>query len=202
MNNATAVDSRDTLTSELEDLLARTALQDKKAFARLYELASPRLFGVLVRMIRRRAIAEEILQECFIRIWQHAGAYMSSKSQPMTWMTSIVRNRALDHLRSQRNSTASPENAEERLLAIEDETPGVLAGMLASAEVATLSDCLGSLDANQQKSIAAAFYRGLTHDQVAAELGIALGTVKSWIRRGLERLRRCIDGQQLMEEAG
>lgn len=202
MKHVTAMEDRDALMVELEDLLARTALHDKQAFARLYELASPRLFGVLVRMVRTRAIAEEILQECFIRIWQHAGTYMSSKSQPLTWMTSIVRNRALDYLRSQRNVRIAPADADERLLAIADDTPGALAGMLAAADVQSLRECLGGLDANQQKSIAAAFYRGLTHDQVAAELGIALGTVKSWIRRGLERLRRCIDGQQLLEEAG
>jgi RNA polymerase sigma-70 factor, ECF subfamily len=202
MNKSVATDSRDALNAELEHLLARTALRDKKAFARLYELTSPRLFGALLQLIRNRAVAEEILQECFIRIWQHAGTYMSLKSQPMTWMTSIVRNRALDYLRAQKNANSVPDDAEERVLDIADETPGILAEMLAADEAQSLRDCMSALDANQRKSIAAAFYRGLTHDEVAAELGMALGTVKSWIRRGLERLKRCIDGQALLEEQG
>jgi len=186
--------------SGLEDLLARTVLRDKQAFQRLYEIASPRLFGVLIRLVRIRAVAEEILQECFVSIWQNSGSYMSSRSQPMTWMTSIARNRALDYLRSSHHKTTVYDDDEQRLLEIPDETPGALDGLLAEAEAQALRDCLGALDVKMQQCIAAAFYRGLNHDQVAAECGAPLGTVKSWIRRGLERLRRCLDGQILANE--
>jgi RNA polymerase sigma-70 factor (ECF subfamily) len=112
----------------------------------------------------------------------------------MTWMTSIVRNRALDYLRSQKNSDIAVDDADEMVLSIADDSPGALAVLLSVAEAKLLRNCLKLLDAHQQESIAAAFYRGLSHDQVASELGIALGTVKSWIRRGLERLRQCMDG--------
>jgi len=188
--------------SGLEDLLSRTALRDKQAFQRLYEIASPRLFGVLIRLVRVRAVAEEILQECFVSIWQNSGSYMSSRSQPMTWMTSIARNRALDYLRSSHHKTTVYHDDEEQVLEIPDETPGALDGLLAEAEAQAqaLRDCLGALDVKMQQCIAAAFYRGLNHDQVAAECGAPLGTVKSWIRRGLERLRRCLDGQILANE--
>lgn len=118
----------------------------------------------------------------------------------MTWMTSIARNRALDYLRSSHHKTTVYDDDEQRLLEVADETPGALDGLLAQAEARALRDCLGALDVKTQQCIAAAFYRGLTHDQVAAECGAALGTVKSWIRRGLERLRRCLDGQTLANE--
>lgn len=179
--------------SELEDLLARTALHDKIAFRRLYEIASPRLFGVLIRLVRNRAVAEDILQECFVRIWQNSGSYISSMSQPMTWMTSIARNRALDYLRSSHHKTTA-FNAEDMLRQTPDESPNALDGLLAEAETRALRDCLGALDVRQRDCIAAAFFHGLTHEQVAARSGAALGTVKSWIRRGLDRLRRCLDG--------
>lgn len=185
--------------SEIQDLLAHTALRDKKAFQRLYQLASPRLFGVLIRLVRTRAVAEELLQDCFVSIWQNSGSYISSRSQPMTWMTSIARNRALDYLRSGYCKNTLIDDGEEHYLDMPDETPGALDGLLAQAEMQTLRDCLGSLDSMSEKCIVAAFYRGLTHDQVAAEVGAALGTVKSWIRRGLERLRRCLDGHAVSE---
>jgi RNA polymerase sigma-70 factor, ECF subfamily len=200
MNVSDAWGQPEGLTAGLENLLARTALHDKDAFRRLYEIASPRLFGVLIRLVRTRAVAEEILQDCFVSIWQNAGSYMSSRSQPMTWMTSIVRNRALDHLRSGYNRNTSFDDNEDWILEIADETPGALDALLAEAESRVLHECLDSLDAKQRKCIADAFYRGLTNEQVAAEYGTALGTVKSWIRRGLDRLRRCLDGRMLASE--
>jgi len=200
MHSLATTDKPEILNSGFEDLLARTALHDRQAFKRLYELAGPRLFGVLIRLVRVRAVAEEMLQECFVSIWQSSGSYRSSRSQPMTWMTSIARNRALDYLRSSHHKTTVYDDDEQRLLEVADETPGALDGLLAQAEARALRDCLGALDVKTQQCIAAAFYRGLTHDQVAAECGAALGTVKSWIRRGLERLRRCLDGQTLANE--
>ena len=178
---------------ELADLLARTALRDQRAFQRLYEVASPRLFGMLLRLVRSRAIAEEILQESFISIWQHAGSYMATRSQAMTWMTSIVRNRALDYLRSPKHTNTAHSNNDDTLNNIADEAPAALDHLLAAVESRALRECFAALDPNQMRSITAAFYRGLTHEQVAAEIGAPAGTVKSWIRRGLERLRRCID---------
>lgn len=200
MNPSGTADERLALNARLEALLARTALRDQTAFQHLYEIASPRLFGVLVRLLPVRSVAEEILQECFVSIWQNAGSYISARSQPMTWMTSIVRNRALDYLRSSEHKTTVYRDDDEQSLEIPDETPGALDGLLAEAEARALRDCLGALDTKMQECIAAAFYRGLTHDQVAAECGAALGTVKSWIRRGLERLRRCLDGQTLASD--
>ncbi len=177
----------------LAELLARTALRDQRAFQRLYELTSPRLLGMLLRLVRSRNVAEEILQESFISIWQHAGSYMATRSQAMTWITSIARHRALDYLRSPRNALATPTNNDAVLHGIADETPSALEHLLAAVESRALRECFAALDQNQMRSIIAAFYCGLTHEQVAAEFGAPAGTVKSWIRRGLERLRRCID---------
>ena len=200
MTSSVTINKPEVSNADLQDLLARTALRDKQAFQRLYEIAGPRLFGVLLRLVRVRTVAEEMLQECLVSIWQSSDSYRSSRSQPMTWMTSIARNRALDYLRSSHYKTTVYDDDEQRLLEVPDEAPGALDGLLAAAETQALRDCLGTLDVKMQQCIAAAFYRGLPHDEVAAECGAALGTVKSWIRRGLERLRRCLDGQNLANE--
>lgn len=185
------------LNADLPMLLARIARRDKTAFRQLYDIASPQIFGVLIQLVRMRPVAEELLQECFTSIWQHAGSYVSSKSQPMTWITSIARNRALDYLRSGYCKNTAFDDDEDRLCSIPDETPVALDGMMAEAELKALRECLEGIEPMTARCIISAFYRGLTHDQVAAEVGAPLGTVKSWIRRGLERLRQCVDGRVL-----
>lgn len=191
--DVTEVAKHNNPTIRIEDLLARAALRDHAAFRQLYEIASPPIYSMLLRLVRVRAVADEILQDSFVCIWQSAGSYMVSKSQPMTWITSIARNRALDYLRSSYHKTTVFQDEDGPAWDIADESQGVLDALVAESEAQTLRACLEALDANTRRCISAAFYRGLTHDQVATEVGAALGTVKSWIRRGLERLRRCLD---------
>lgn len=180
---------------ELGDLLAQTALGDRQAFRRLYELAGPRLYGQLLLLLRSRSAAEDVLQDSFINIWRNAGTYMPAKSQPMTWMSSIARHRALDLLRSSRNIHCDEKMARQ-YEAMADQTASALDRMIAAVDSRVVRNCLGLLNANSKQSITAAFYRGLTHEQIAAELDEPIGTVKSWIRRGLEKLRHCIDAAQ------
>jgi len=187
-----APDTED-LESEFGNLLARTALGDREAFRRLYELAGPRLYAQLLLLLRSRSAAEDVLQDSFINIWRNAGTYMPAKSQPMTWMSSIARHRALDLLRASSN-TRDNEPA-KHYETIADQTATALDRLITAVESRVLRACLGQLDTNSKQSIAAAFYRGMTHEQIAAELDEPVGTVKSWIRRGLEKLRRCIDAQ-------
>jgi len=177
---------------DLADLLARTSLRDQRAFQQLYEITSPRLLGMVLRMVRSRAAADEILQAGFIIIWQQAGAYLPAQGQAITWITSIVRNHALDQLRAQRHAQAAHTHDDYAIQSIADEL-GALHHLLAAVESRVLRDSFAVLEPEQMQSITAAFYRGLTHEQIAAEFGAPLGTVKSWIRRGLERLRRSID---------
>ena len=177
---------------QLADLLARCALRDQRAFATLYQFSSAKLFAVAVRITRRRDWAEEVLQEAFVNIWNHAAGYNSTKSAPMTWMTAIVRNRALDWLRRPREVEIDEEH-EELMASIADESPGPEELLRRSLEAGKLARCMKTLTEEQQRSITLAFFYGLSHGELAGQMRKPLGTVKTWIRRGLDRLKGCLD---------
>jgi RNA polymerase sigma-70 factor (ECF subfamily) len=175
----------------LAGLLAQCALKNQRAFSDLYTLTSAKLFGVSLRILRRQDWAEEVLQECYVSIWKRAGDYAAAKSAPLTWMTSIVRNRCLDWLRRPQSETTG----EEYEIAIEswqDEAAGPLEHLMAAGEADALARCLAQLEAKQRQSIVLAFFHGLSHSELASHMKQPLGTVKTWVRRGLERLKGCL----------
>jgi RNA polymerase sigma-70 factor (ECF subfamily) len=181
----------DPLAARLAELLAQSALRNQRAFAELYGLTAAKLFGVALRILRRRDWAEEVLQECYVSIWNHAGNYAVQKSAPLTWMTSIVRNRSLDWLRRPQQE-ATGEEYDIAVEAWRDDSPGPLERLAASSDAAALARCLRQLDGKQRQSIMLAFYHGLSHSEVAGHMKQPLGTVKTWVRRGLERLKMCL----------
>ena len=178
--------------TRLSGLLARCALRDQQAFAALYRESAPKLFGVALRILRRNDWAEEVLQESYVNIWNHAGDYAAAKSAPFTWMTSIVRNRALDWLRRPQLESGG-EEYEIAVEAWSDGSDGPLELAVAASSAAALARCMRTLDQHQRQSIALAFYHGLTHSELAAHLRQPLGTVKTWVRRGMEKLRTCLE---------
>jgi RNA polymerase sigma-70 factor (ECF subfamily) len=180
----------------LRTLLAGCARRDRAAFASLYEATSAKLFGVAVRMLRREDWAEEVLQDCYVSIWNNAGGYSAALSAPMTWMTSIVRNRCLDWLRRPNVEVVLQgvdEEGEDPLERMASGDPGPLDQLASAADARALAECMGRLDAKMRQAIALAFYEGLTHTELAAHMRQPLGTVKTWIRRGLERLKGCLE---------
>jgi len=182
-------------SKRLAELLGACAQQDRGAFAQLYQATAPKLFGVAVRILRRDDWAEEVLQDCFVSIWSNAGSYSPGLSAPMTWMTSIVRNRCLDWLRRPKVEVVlrrEDEDAEDPIEAIPSDDPGPLDQLARSADAKALADCLGRLEAKQRQAIMLAFYDGLSHSELASHMRQPLGTVKTWVRRGLERLRGCL----------
>jgi RNA polymerase sigma-70 factor (ECF subfamily) len=183
---------------DLRALLARVALADERAFAELYRHASPHLYAIALRIVRRVPLAEEIVQEAFVSIWHHAGTYDAAKSQPSTWLASIVRHRALDHLRRREVDTVPIDGGDDRPAweGVSD-APSPVEMLVAGAEARAIRDCVDALEAGPKQAIALAFFHGLSHGELAAHLAQPLGTVKSWVRRGLERLRRCLDGAQV-----
>ena len=181
----------DALAARLAELLAQAALKNQRAFADLYALTAAKLFGVALRILRRQDWAEEVLQECYISIWNHAGDYSVQKSAPLTWMTSIVRNRCLDWLRRPQQET-SGEEYEIAVEAWQDDSPGPMESLMTSSEAAALARCMQQLEAKQRQSIMLAFHHGLSHSEVAGHMKQPLGTVKTWVRRGLERLKLCL----------
>jgi RNA polymerase sigma-70 factor (ECF subfamily) len=181
----------DAFAQELAALLAQCALKNSNSFNKLYHLTSAKLYGVALRILRRQDWAEEVLQECYVNIWNHAGNYAPAKSAPLTWMTSIVRNRCLDWLRRPHTETTGDEY-EIAVEAWQDDAPGPMEQLMASAEAAALARCLQQLEAKQRQSIMLAFFNGLSHTELAGHMKQPLGTVKTWVRRGLERLKSCL----------
>jgi RNA polymerase sigma-70 factor, ECF subfamily len=183
---------------ELGALLARVALGDRRAFQRVYALTSAHLFGVAVRILNRRELADDVMQEAFINIWHNAGSYSSTVAQPMTWLISIVRNKALDHLRSgQRHTADSLDNEDDgNDRQLQDERPDPLGLLTQALDAAHIRGCMATLDASHRQSLALAYYHGLSHAEVAERINAPLGTVKAWVRRGLERLKNCLNERQ------
>ncbi len=180
----------------LTALLSRIALGDQAAFGEFYEKTSPHLYGVALRILRIPSAAEEILQEAYVNVWHHAGSYEAARSQPLTWLTTIVRNRCLDQLRRRELETVSlASNDDDDAPAYDppSEAPSPAAMLLAGAEARSVRDCVDQLDAGPKQAIALAFYHGMSHAELAQQLREPLGTVKSWVRRGLEKLKSCLD---------
>jgi RNA polymerase sigma-70 factor (ECF subfamily) len=181
----------DALAAQLAALLGQCALGSHAAFAELYRATAPKLFGVAVRILRREDWAEDVLQECYVSVWNHAADYAAAKSAPLTWMASIVRNRCLDWLRRPHLESGG----EEYSIVAESwaaDAPGPMEQLLAAADAGALARCLRQLDSKQRQSIALAFFHGLSHSELATHLREPLGTVKTWVRRGLARLRDCL----------
>lgn len=173
--------------SPLGDLLDGAAARDQRAFAELYAASSAKLFGVILRILRDREQASEVLQEVYLRIWQRAADYRPDKGAPMTWMIAIARNGALDRRRGRR-----PELPLDAIEALED-LANPLDGMVVGAQATALARCLGELDGRQRRSVVLAYAEGYTHAELALLLACPLGTVKSLIRRGLLRLKECLE---------
>ena len=181
--------------ARIASLLARVALADQRAFEDLYRQTGAHLYGVALRIVRDRAIAEEILQEAYVNVWHHAGSYDAARSQAVTWLTSIVRNRALDLKRRRELDTVTLAGVDDDSppLDLPSDEPSPMDLLLAGADARAVRDCVETLDAPTRQAIALAFFQGLSHGELAAHLREPLGTVKSWVRRGLDKLRRCLD---------
>lgn len=163
---------------------------DREAFSGLYRIASPQLFGLALRILRRRDWAEEALQECFVTVWRRAGDYKPDLGPAMPWITVILRNKCLDRLRREKPLQPLDDSAAAER---PDDAPSPLENAMASADAKRLKGCVEELDGQQKTSILLAYYEGLTHEQLSERMAAPLGTVKSWIRRGLQRLKKCLE---------
>jgi RNA polymerase sigma-70 factor, ECF subfamily len=179
-----------TNADQLAELLAAAARRDQRAFARLYEISSARLFGVALKLLRRQDWAEEVLQEAFVSIWQHAGEYNAALAAPLTWMNTIVRNRCLDWLRRPQHEILSDD--ESLFESVADEALGPLEQLVQSSVTKSIFSCLQQLAARERQTIALAFLHGLSHSELAQHLKEPLGTVKTYVRRGLAQLKVCL----------
>ncbi len=176
-------------------LIDRVGQRDEAALKQLYDQTSPRLFGLALRVVRQREGAEDVLQEAFLTVWRMAGDYRASLSPPMAWLGLIVRSRALDLLRrrtaDRSRITDEFDDVMADTLASDAPTPQDLAD--ASEQAFALHQCLDQLEAKQREVVSLAYLRELSHGELAEQLKLPLGTVKTWIRRGLEKLRTCME---------
>jgi RNA polymerase sigma-70 factor (ECF subfamily) len=164
------------------DLLGRVAARDRAAFAALYDRYAPRAFGLILKLVRNRTDAEDVLQEAFLQVWNQAGRFDPGRASADVWVLLIARSRAVDRLR-------------RRTVVTTDEVPDAgrteepAAGLVRREEGDRVRAALGHLPAEQRDPICLAFFHGLTHEQIAARLSLPLGTVKTRIRLGMARLR-------------
>ena len=180
--------------AQLAKLLSRVAMRDQAAFRELYQLTASKLLAVSMRMLRDQARAEDVLQEAFIGIWKTADRYAIEKSQPMTWLINIVRNRTIDVLRAPKreDSLTVDDEGESVEVDIEDEAAGPLDSLVAKSQASALQRCLERLEPGPRQSILLAFYEGMSHAELAEKMNQPLGTIKSWVRRSLDRLKDCL----------
>ena len=178
---------------DLSLLLSRVALRDRGAFEQLYKRTCNHLLGVAVRVLHNTDRAEEVLQDAFMNVWHNAGSYNPSVAQPMTWLINIIRNKAIDALRSGKTEASRTQPLDDDSLQV--------AGDMAlepqqwldrSLTHAHIDVCMSSLTAAQRQALALAYYRGLAHPEIAEALAVPLGTAKAWVRRGLDKFKSCM----------
>ena len=180
-------------TDALENLLARITLNDQTALEQLYSSVAPKLNGIAMKIVNDTDLANDVLQETFLQIWDNAGDYRRDQSEPMTWMTSLLRYRALDKLRSEnREKNRRDQFQEAQSLFGEQEFASPLASMLQENSDTRLNKCLQTLDVLNRNSILMAYYFGYSREEIAMHIEQPINTIKSWLKRGLTRLAQCL----------
>ncbi len=176
---------------ELAELLAEVSRGDRQAFRVLYDRTSAKLFGVVLRIVRSRELADEVLQEAYLRIWQSASRFEPSSGRPMTWMISIARYAAIDTIR--KRTDAKLKTAEE----YEDRVQNIAAPDDQERDVLVqheLLRCLGQLAEQQREAVLLAYCSGHSREELAEHFAAPVPTVKTWLRRSLIALRQCLEG--------
>jgi RNA polymerase sigma-70 factor (ECF subfamily) len=179
----------DSSSRELVTLLGEVSRGDRGAFAHLYRRTSGKLYGICLRLLGSEADAQDVLQEVFVLVWQKAGRFDDGKASAITWLATLTRNRAIDRLRKRTIGSDGIEAAAD----VEDDSPSAFDVVGNAQDSARLANCLGELDERARTVIRAAFLDGATYPELAEREKVPLGTMKSWIRRGLQRLRGCLE---------
>ncbi|MCK9908710.1 sigma-70 family RNA polymerase sigma factor [Microbacteriaceae bacterium K1510] len=171
--------------------LARIPGGDRTALQTVYRLTSAKLFGVCLRILGERSEAEDVLQEVYLTVWRKAGDFDAARASPMTWLIAIARNRAIDRLRASRQSRAmAPIEAADDVADAAPRADVMLEGAESSAR---LHFCLGELADHESKALRGAFFDGNTYEELATRMRVPLGTMKSWIRRAMIKLKDCLE---------
>lgn len=180
-----------TPSQALSNLLAQVARKDRAAFETVYRTTSAKLYGIILRILQRRDIADEVLQEVYVKIWDRAGDFDPRVASPISWMAAIARNRALDELRRKR-----PESIEDHpeLLDVESDDESALARVMRGDDGKRLADCLSRLEPPRRDMVVLAYCEGLSREELSEKFGQPVNTVKTWLRRSLTQLKGCLGG--------
>ncbi|WP_370655246.1 sigma-70 family RNA polymerase sigma factor [Sphingomonas aurea] len=182
--------STDDARAHLAATLVATGSEDRVAFHELYRLTSAKLFGIVLRICGDRSAAEDVLHDVYLVIWKRAGGWEPGRASPISWLATIARNKAIDWRRAHGvRRTARLEEAPD----LPDPEPDAEALLVEAGERHSLHDCLRELEDRQREAIRTAFFDGVTYAEIAERRHVPLGTAKSWIRRGLARLKECLD---------
>ena len=175
--------------AQLSQALGRTADGERAALREVYDMASAKLLGVILPIMRDRDRAEDVLQDVFLKVWHRAGRFDASKASPITWLCAIARNAAIDAVRREGRN---PEVADDAYPDVEDDAPGAEEHLCSQEDRERLRRCLDGLQDDHRTSIRMAYFRGFTYSELAEKMKVPLGTMKSWIRRGLASLKGCL----------
>ncbi|MBQ0831044.1 MULTISPECIES: sigma-70 family RNA polymerase sigma factor [unclassified Marinobacter] len=181
----------DSLTpSDISALLSRVAKQDRAAFAKLYEATAPKLLGVVLRILKERSWADDVIQEAYLKVWQRAGLFDKGKASPITWLVSIARNKAIDELRKHPAGRTTTDDAMDERVArqatVQDQ-------MEDQQVVNKLNHCIGELEKERQDMVRLAYLSGWSRDELASQYEQPVNTVKTWLRRALQDIKGCLE---------
>ncbi len=170
--------------------LARIPAGDRAALQTVYRLTSAKLFGVALRILGERSEAEDVLQEVYVTVWRKAADFDPGRASPLTWLIAIARNRAIDRLRATKQSRRmEPIDAADH---VADAGPIADRALESAQDYAQLHGCLDVLEARERAALRGAFFDGNTYEDLAARMSVPLGTMKSWIRRAMIKLKSCL----------
>lgn len=178
----------------LREAMARLAAGDQSALEEIYRMTRVKLFGICLRILGDRKEAEDALQDVYVNLWQRADRYDPARASPISWLATFARNRAIDRLRT--GKVRGGAVGIEEAVPLPDESPLADALLVDAEQAAQIHKCIASLDERTRTHIRAAFFDGKTYAQLAEQAGVPLGTMKSWIRRGLQRLRTCLEASE------
>lgn len=170
-------------------LLVQVASKDAAAFGRIYDATSAKLYGIILRILRRRDLADEVLQEVYVKIWERAADFDPARSSPITWMATIARNRALDEIR--RRVPVSIEDTPEALNVASTEAPPLQALEL-NQDISRLNACLDRLEPQRKQLVIEAYIQGASREELSQRFGHPVSTIKTWLHRSLAQLKACL----------
>jgi RNA polymerase sigma-70 factor (ECF subfamily) len=173
---------------DLGTLMSRVSLGDRTAYARLYQRTSPKLFGILMRMLKNRSEAEDALQEVFIKVWQRADRFSPEEGKPETWLAAIARNHAIDLIRARKPEASVLDEAFD----LASEAPSPEDAAVNTSEGGRIEMCMKTLESDRADAVKRAYVEGLSYQELADFYNIPVNTMRTWLRRSLLKLRECL----------